>query len=170
MLALLAAAEDYKEALEKALKLIDEYFKQAKNGTITPENAIATLSLMISPQVLCANHANSQTTIAVEKTHFKSHARENIRRKNKQERKRRAEGIPQKLPIDLSQKKYDPLESLPELTPEDLEKIKAHPDIVAARQQNITLPPPNELAAKPAPDFLPEDFDDETDEATLPPE
>jgi hypothetical protein len=170
MISLLEAAEDYQQALQRVEELFRNIRSYVRAGTMTEAEALANLELMTSPAALLSSPMTSPVAIAVERRHFNSNAKANIRAKKKQERKRREKGIAPRFETPHEPTAEDLLAGLPELTQEDLEKIKQHPDTAATRHQQVTLPPPDELAASPAPDFLPEDFDDETDEATLPPE
>ena len=88
MLALIAAGEDYQQALAQARELITTNRNRVLDGQISPQDAINLLSQFIVPELLLKSPSRSESTLYIERKHFNSNAARNERAKFRKDRQR----------------------------------------------------------------------------------
>jgi hypothetical protein len=91
VIAILNAAQDYEEALSTALSLTAQFCHAAAKGEKTWQEALEQLRGLHNLRGLLTRPLTSAKTLAVERAHFKKHARENDAAAARAARKRRRE-------------------------------------------------------------------------------
>lgn len=94
VIAILAAARSYQQAVHKALSIIDNCRQSVHHNQMTKEEAYDQIEILLSmPEQIVDDFGNVQTVLAIEQYHFQKFARRNERLRLHQESKRRAAGI-----------------------------------------------------------------------------
>jgi hypothetical protein len=96
MIAILNAAQDYEQALGKAIGLIQKHAKEAHDGIITWQEAMEATYLMVSVGGLLTRAATTNKTLGAERQHFKAFARRNERAAQRAAEKRGPTQRPQR--------------------------------------------------------------------------
>lgn len=88
MIAVLNAAQDYEQALQRAVALIRTHAQQAKDGVITWQEAMENTVMLVSAQALLTRTITTNKTLGAERQHFKAFARRNERSAKRMKEKR----------------------------------------------------------------------------------
>jgi hypothetical protein len=88
VIAILNAAQDYEQALSRAVGLIRTHAQQAKDGVITWQEAMETTMMLVSAGALLTRSITTNKTLAAERQHFKDFARRNERSARRMAEKR----------------------------------------------------------------------------------
>lgn len=96
MLKLISAGQDYRQALDKLIKLIEVEQHGQMSGTQTPAEALDHIVLTAQVVFLLHTPGESQATLEIEAAYFKTNQRRNVKAAEWQARKRlrRGEGLP----------------------------------------------------------------------------
>lgn len=92
MLALISAAADYQQALQRACKFVSDAQHSIRLGA-DPIETVEELAGLIKEAGLLRNPLKSHSTILLEEQHFKKEKHKNIRHKQRAQARREAEGI-----------------------------------------------------------------------------
>lgn len=111
MIAVLNAAQDYEEALSKAIGLIQKHAKEAHEGIISWQEAMEATYLMVSIGGLLTRAATTNKTLGAERQHFKAFAQRNKRAAKRAAEKRGPTRNPQRQNLGVHQ---DYIEFVPE--------------------------------------------------------
>ena len=113
VIAILNAAQDYEQALTRAIGLIRVHASQAKDGVVTWQQAMETTVLLVSASALLTRAITTNKTLASERQHFKDFARRNERAAIRMAQKRGASQRPRREALGVHQ---DYLEFVPQHT------------------------------------------------------
>lgn len=121
VIAILNAAQDYEQALGKAIGLIHKHAKEANEGLISWQEAMEATYLMVTVGGLLTRAATTNKTLGAERQHFKEFARRNERAAQRAAEKRGQSTRPQRQNRGQQQ---DYIEFVPERTtaPKSIQK------------------------------------------------
>lgn len=94
MIALLRAAQDYKQALESVCETLARQDEQHRTGQITIKQAAAVCFMSARAVVMLSDPIHSAETIGIEAAHFRANERRNNKKATKAREHRQAAGTP----------------------------------------------------------------------------
>lgn len=151
MLSLLAAAQDYQDAMNRFFALAESTRLQVEVGSLTLDQGFTTLAISLRPELMLQFPFQSPTVIRLEVAHFTRERKRNERKAEKARENREADrhGLPRPLRGDGGQSGI--LGGKPGMRDRQRRLvIQPDPDVTFSRP--ATLASPGEATAQPKPE------------------